>query len=454
MPESRPLPELIERYNRPGPRYTSYPTALEFHEGVGLREYAAALDAAAHRPGPVALYVHLPFCAERCLFCGCNVVVTRKAEVGARHLDRLTKEIKEVGRRLDGRRCLSQVHWGGGTPTWFAPDDLRRLHAEIARRFPVAPDAERAIEVDPRVTTRAHLDTLRDLGFNRLSLGVQDFDPDVQEAVRRLQPFEDTAALVEYARALGFDSLNLDLIYGLPRQRADTFAHTLDRVAALRPERIALYSYAHVPWMRGHQRRIDPAELPDARSKLDLYLAALDRFRAAGYEPIGMDHFALPDDPLAQAATAGTLGRNFMGYTVRHADDIVGCGASAIGELGGAFFQNRKTLWKYERDVASTGLATARGYVSTEDDRLRRRVIHDLMCRFAVDFDAVDPAFPERFADELAALAPLEQDGLVEIGPKSIAVRPPGRLFVRNVCMAFDRYLQRDREKPRFSRTV
>ncbi len=462
------LPELLQHYNRPGPRYTSYPTALEFRSaaegagGVGSAEYSAALAAAAERPGPLALYVHLPFCAERCLFCGCNVVVTKRADVGTRHLDLLLKEIERVGAlirgpgggKANGRRCLSQIHWGGGTPTWYAPDQLRRLHEAIRTNFDIQPGAECAIEVDPRVTTAEHLETLRDLGFNRLSLGVQDFDPDVQAAIRRIQPFRNTAALVAHARSLGFRSINLDLIYGLPRQHAESFSRTLEQVIELSPERLALYSYAHVPWMRGHQKKLDENELPSATAKLGLYLAALERFSAAGYEPIGMDHFARPDDELAEAARARTLGRNFMGYTVCPADDIVGCGTSAIGELGGVFFQNEKTLWEYEEAVQAGRLATARGYASTDEDRLRRRVIHSLICRFELVFDEICPDFADHFAAELAALSPLETDGLVSIGPKSIAVRSCGRLFIRNICMVFDQYLAHGGNTPRFSKTI
>jgi oxygen-independent coproporphyrinogen-3 oxidase len=438
--------KLLERYDKPGPRYTSYPTAVEFHEGVGAERYREHL---ARAKSPLALYFHLPFCEHRCLFCGCNVVVTEHRDVANTYLGYLEKEIATVAGLLPGKGRVSQYHWGGGTPTYYTPDEMRRLHAAVSRAFEFEPDAELAIEVDPRVTTRAHLETLADLGFNRLSCGVQDFDEDVQEAIGRIQPFTSTSELVGAARELGIESVNLDLIYGLPRQAVETFTDTVAQVIALRPDRVALYSYAHVPWLKGHQRKIDASELPDAGTKLDLYQTALHEFRAAGYEAIGMDHFALPDDELAVAAKDGTLWRNFMGYTVQPANELIGFGMSGIGEVAGAFFQNARKLHQYQSAVEESGLAVERGYALTEDDWVRRRIIASLMCRFKADglqgFDA-----------ELAELRPMEEDGLVRIGDGSVEVTEKGRLFVRNICMVFDTYLpgHRERKTPRFSRTV
>jgi len=448
--------ELVRRYDRPGPRYTSYPTALELHEGLGVEAYRAHLEHAARRDGPLSLYVHLPFCEERCLFCGCHVVVTRHREVAERYLGFLVQEIDTVARLLGRGRRVTQLHWGGGTPTYLAPEQMRQLFGALRDRFALDPDAEIAIEVDPRVTTAEHLETLFDLGFNRLSAGVQDFSEDVQEAIGRRQTYEEAVALVEKARELGFASLNLDLVYGLPRQTTASFDETLATVTALRPDRLAIYSYAHVPWLKGHQRKIATEELPASETKAELLTSAVRTLTSAGYVPIGMDHFALPDDELAIAARDGGLWRNFMGYTVRRGNDLVGCGLSAIGDLDGTFFQNQKKLHAYERAAAEGGLATERGYAPTPDDRLRRHVITELMCNFRLRRADVESRFgirfDEAFARELEDLKPLADDGLVEVDEEGVTVKE--RLFVRNVCMVFDAYLSRHRGRPRWSRTV
>ncbi|MHC4952961.1 MAG: oxygen-independent coproporphyrinogen III oxidase [Planctomycetota bacterium] len=443
------LTELLKRYDKPGPRYTSYPTAVEFHEGVDSTRYAEHLDAAAERTGGIGFYLHLPFCEERCLFCGCNVVITKKRGVAGLYLEHLEKEIAMVGERLRRNRPIAQYHWGGGTPTYYTPAEMRTIHTAVAAHFDFEPEAEMAIEVDPRVTTLQHLAVLRELGFNRLSMGVQDFDLRVQEAIGREQPYHMTARLLEQARALGFTSTNLDLIYGLPRQTPEAFSETLRLVSTLRPDRIALYSYAHVPWLKGHQRKLAEEELPAPAVKLGLYTSALDAFREQGYRAIGMDHFALPDDEMALAADAGTLGRNFMGYTVKHATDLVACGVSGIGEIGGAFFQNRRKLIEYERDIEQTGFAVDRGYILTEDDHVRRRVIASLMCSFSADLTGLG------FQAEIDSLRPMVDDGLVEIDGERVKVNERGRLFIRNICMVFDAHLARHAgEKNRFSRTV
>jgi oxygen-independent coproporphyrinogen-3 oxidase len=349
---------------------------------------------------------------------------------------------------------VAQLHWGGGTPTYLSPEQMRRLMGALRDRFALDPDAEVAIEVDPRVTTAEHLEALRDLGFQRLSAGVQDFCPEVQEAIGRHQTHGQAVALVTRARELGFASINLDLVYGLPRQTSASFRETLARVVALRPDRLAIYSYAHIPSVKGHQKKLDASALPSPEAKLELLTLALSELK--GYVPIGMDHFALPEDELARAAKGGTLWRNFMGYAVRRGLDLIGFGLSAIGDLDGAFFQNHRKLHRYEGAAGAEGIATERGYAPTPDDRLRRHVITALMCNFRVSKADIrrrfGVAFDEAFAPEIETLLPLAADGLVRIEADGIAVTE--RLFVRNVCMVFDAYLARHRERPRWSRTV
>jgi oxygen-independent coproporphyrinogen-3 oxidase len=452
--------ELLRRYDRPGPRYTSYPTAVEFAEDVGAEAYAAHLARAAEaRDEPLNLYVHLPFCDERCLFCGCTVVISPERTPLRRYLDCLVREVRGVAARLGGRRRVTQYHWGGGTPTYLAPTEMRELQAAVAAEFDIDPKGEIAVEVDPRVTTPEHLATLRELGFNRLSLGVQDFAADVQQAVNRIQSFETTRDLVAEARRLGFQSTNVDLIYGLPLQQPATFRETLEQVLAIRPERVAVYSFAHVPWLKGHQRKIPEETLPPPPLKLELFASAIRAFTDAGYRSVGMDHFALPEDEMGRAIADGTLWRNFMGYTVRHAPDMIGLGMSAIGDVRGAFFQNRKRLVEYEREVEEGRLATERGYVLDRDDLVRRHVITALMCTFRVDAADVGRRFGidfwETFAAERGRLDALARDGFVKVSDKGVEVVGQGRLFVRNVCMEFDAHLARPgAPEKRFSRTV
>jgi oxygen-independent coproporphyrinogen-3 oxidase len=361
---------------------------------------------------------------------------------------------------LGERRRVVQYHWGGGTPSYLAPDQMRALHAAVASRFRIEPGAEAALEVDPRVTSVEQLETLRELGFNRLSVGVQDFAPEVQRAVNRIQGEQATRGLLDAARRLGFASINVDLIYGLPRQTLAGFARTVDSVVAIRPERVAVYSFAHVPWIRGHQRLIDPETLPAPELKLELFVEARERFLQAGYQAIGMDHFALPEDELARASEAGTLHRNFMGYTTRPAPDMVGCGVSAIGDVAGAFAQNVKKLSDYYRALDAGRFPVERGRALDADDLLRRHVIRELMCNFRLAPRAVEQRFgidfDDYFAAELAELrAGPAAHGFVELGAAELRVTEPGRLLVRNVCMVFDRYLRRKTAaQPVFSRTI
>ncbi len=453
--------DLLRRYDRPGPRYTSYPTAVEFHAGFDEAAYREHLArAAADRDAPLSLYLHLPFCEERCTFCGCMVIITKKREVAAHYLDYLHRELALLAEHLQGRRRVVQYHWGGGTPTYLSVPQLETLQATVARHFDVQPGAEVAIEVDPRVTSFAQLETLRALGFNRLSMGVQDFTPEVQEAVNRVQGEAETRALFERARELGYVSINIDLIYGLPLQTLDSFGRSVDAVVRMRPDRVAVYSFAHVPWIRGNQRRLRPGDLPSPETKLALFIEARRRFLDGGYQAIGMDHFALPEDELARAARSRTLHRNFMGYTVKPAPDMLGAGVSAIGDVAGAFAQNVKKLSQYYAALDAGRFPIERGYRLSPDDHVRRHVITQLMCNFYLDGGEVSRRFgidfDSYFARELQELreGPVA-DGFLEVDGARLEVTPRGRLFVRNVCMVFDRYL---REKtagtPVFSRTV
>jgi oxygen-independent coproporphyrinogen-3 oxidase len=454
--------ELLARYDRPGPRYTSYPTAIEFHEGLTADDYAARLaEADTLGDAPLSLYVHLPFCEERCLFCGCHVIVTKHREAAAPYLGLLKHETELLAERLPNRRRFAQLHLGGGTPTYYTPAQLTDLLRHTLRHFEPLPGAELALEADPRVTTAGHIDALADLGFNRISFGVQDLTPDVQEAINRVQSLEQTARLVEHARRRGFRGINVDLIYGLPLQTPASFERTVDAVAGLGVDRAAVYSFAFVPWVRGHQKKIEKHQLPSPETKVALFALARERFLSAGYEPIGMDHFARPDDELARARHEGRLRRNFQGYAVIPGDDVLGLGISAIGDVRGAYVQNEKKLSTYEESVSAGRLPVARGVARTADDELRRTVIHELMCNFRVDTAEIARRhqidFASYFADDLALLAEHEREGLVRVGPGRIEATPVGELFVRNLAMCFDRY-QREKHaaeaKPVFSRTV
>lgn len=455
------IAELLERYDRPGPRYTSYPTAVEFKEDVNSDTYRKHLADAATRDEPISLYFHLPFCEHRCAFCGCHVVITSKREIAASYLEILHREIDLIADLLGPRTRVQQYHWGGGTPTYLDSDQMRELHAKVTSRFHIESDAEVAIEVDPRVTSREQMETLKELGFNRLSMGVQDFTPEVQQVITRNQTVEQTFELSAICRELGFSSMNLDLIYGLPLQTPETFVKSLDKVLELRPERVAVYSYAHVPWMKFNQRKTEEEMLPSPATKVRLFSEARAAFLGAGYEAIGMDHFALPEDELAVATREGRLHRNFMGYTTKPAPDFVGLGISAISDVGDAFFQNEKPIPAYQRCVEAGDPPTYRGVVLTKDDRLRRDVIQSIMCNARVDRAAIEDRhgidFEETFAWELKQLEVERETGFVEWdeGFSEIRVVGDGRLFVRNLAMIFDERLRRmERDGPVFSRTV
>ena len=413
--------ELLERYDRPGPRYTSYPTAPVWKDSFGPRDYEQRLATAGQRGDePLSLYVHIPYCESLCWYCACSVVITQDADKAKSYVDTLLQEADLAARHLGAtQRRVLQHHWGGGTPTFLPPDECRRLFEGLCERFPLQDGAEVSIEVDPRVTTREHLEALAAVGFHRISMGVQDFDPKVQEAINRVQSFETTSALVEDARALGFDSVNLDLVYGLPYQNETGFGRTLEQVATLQPDRIACYSYAHVPWLKKHQTLMPESALPTAPEKQALFLQALGALVDDGMEAIGMDHFARPDDELAVAQREGRLQRNFQGYSTHGGCDLVGLGVSAIGSVDGCYYQNAHRVEDYLAALDDGRLPIVRGIELTDDDRLRRHVIGELICQFRLDFRAIERAwdirFEERFASELAALAPMEADGLLAL---------------------------------------
>jgi oxygen-independent coproporphyrinogen-3 oxidase len=451
--------ELLEKYNRPGPRYTSYPTAPVWKDDFGpgdLEESYARADALAT---PLSLYMHLPFCESLCLFCACNVSIQKDKSVAVPYLAALKHEIEHVAGLVSKKRPVIQFHWGGGTPTYLTPVQMEDLFAHARERFSFAPDAEIGIEVDPRVTSRAHLESLRRLGFNRLSMGIQDFEPKVQETIRRVQPYEMTRDLIIASRELGFESLSVDLIYGLPYQTAATFQATIEQVLTLTPDRVAMFSYAHVPWLRKQQGAF-ATHLPEGREKFQIFRAGLEGFLNAGYVYIGMDHFALPADELATAQQGRTLHRNFMGYTTKAGADLYGMGVSAISSVGEAYAQNRREVPAYQEAITERGIATMRGYKLSPDDLLRRAVIGRLLCHTVIPKREVERefsiSFDEYFGSEIARLAEASADGLVILDRDEIRVTPLGRIFIRNVAMVFDRYLEEQKtdQKPLFSKTL
>ena len=450
---------ILEKYNQPGPRYTSYPTAPVWKEDFGIADLEESYTKADQLRTPLSLYMHLPFCESLCLFCACNVSIQKDKQVTIPYLEALKREIDHVASRVSGERPVIQFHWGGGTPTYLTPAQMEDLFEYARERFSFAPGAEIGIEVDPRVTTQAHLESLRRLGFNRLSMGIQDFQPKVQETIRRVQPYEMTRDLIAGARQLGFESINVDLIYGLPYQTAESFEATIEQVLTLAPDRVAMFSYAHVPWLRKQQGAFQ-AHLPEGKEKFRIFRAGLARFLGAGYLYIGMDHFARPEDELAVAQENRTLHRNFQGYTTKAGADLYGMGVSAISSIGDAYAQNRREVPAYQDAANERGLATMRGYRLSADDRLRRTVIGRLLCHTVIFKREIDRefgiSFDEYFATELEGLADPRDEGLVSITAEEIRVTPLGRIFIRNIAMAFDRYLreqQRD-QKPLFSKTL
>nr|WP_163501102.1 oxygen-independent coproporphyrinogen III oxidase [Halomonas socia] len=451
---------LVEKYDRPGPRYTSYPTAPQFHAAFAEDDYRTAAERSNHAetPKPLSVYVHIPFCKSLCYYCACNKVITHNTQRAAEYLEWLKKEIRVQGALFDESRCMIQLHLGGGTPTYLSNAQLGGLMAALDEAFHFAEPAQRefSLEVDPRTVTPEQIHELYALGFNRLSFGVQDFDREVQEAVNRLQSEEQVMELVQAARDAGFQSVSVDLIYGLPLQTVASFDTTLAKIIALRPDRIAAYSYAHLPELFKSQRMICPEDMPPPERKLELLELTINRLTAAGYVYIGMDHFALPDDELTQARENGTLQRNFQGYST-HADcDMVGLGITSIGKVGDSYSQNVKETAQYQHRLEQGQLPVFRGYRLSYDDRLRGDVINALMCHNRIGFAAIEAAhgivFRDYFADALEQLQEMAEDGLLAIREDEIELLPTGRLMMRNAAMAFDAYLASSRG--RYSRTV
>lgn len=446
--------ELLDKYNQPGPRYTSYPTAPEWDDTFGAPQLRQVFREANTKPqpAPISLYFHIPFCQSLCLYCGCNVVITKNHEVASPYLERLKCEIDWVSAEVDRSRRVEQLHWGGGTPTYLSPRQIERLSGYINSRFSISPTAEISVEIDPRVTTDEHCRALRGAGFNRISMGIQDFDPLVQKTIHRVQTYEDTKRLLDYCRELGFESINIDLIYGLPHQTAESFSDTVDKIISLNPDRIAVFSYAHVPWMKKQQGSF-ARFLPEGFEKFRIFTHAIRKLTGGGYRYIGLDHFARPDDEISRAQDERTLHRNFQGYTTKAGCDLYAMGVSSITGLDDAYAQNWRDLPHYYEAIDAGRWPTMRGIRVSAEDKLRRSVINRILCHtmvvkseierdFGIDFD-------EHFAAELAQLRDLERDGLVRLNDRSIEVAPLGRIFIRNVAMAFDAYLN----KPESART-
>ena len=454
--------ELLARFDVSGPRYTSYPTADRFVEAFQAADYERALlqrkNGASAMAMPLSMYVHIPFCESLCYYCACNKIITRHHERASEYLHYLEREVDLHTAVLGTGQAVTQLHLGGGSPTFLTDAELRQFMAMLRRNFQFSPNGEYSIEIDPRTVDESRLDTLRELGFNRLSFGVQDFDTKVQQAVHRVQPTEQVFRLMQAARERGFHSINVDLIYGLPRQTPESFDRTLETLVELRPDRLALYAYAHLPERFKPQRRIAIAELPAGRSKLEMLARSLAAMEQAGYVYVGMDHFALPDDALAVAKRQGRLHRNFQGYSTQPDHDLIALGVSAIGRVGATYSQNAKTLEDYYDALDRSQFPVVRGLAMSRDDLIRRVVIMALMCHGQLLFESIDLAFlietKTYFAAELKALRELEQQGLVVLDDNGVQVTATGWFFVRAVAMVFDRYFQIDRNRARFSRII
>lgn len=447
--------DLIQKYNQSGPRYTSYPTALEFNEAYNDEDFQAAANRYPDRP--LSLYVHIPFCHKLCYFCACNKIITRHQHKVDIYLDYLEKEIKYRS-VLFKDRLVTQIHWGGGTPTFLDEEQSLRLMAMLRKHFNVSDDAEISIEMDPREIELDMLDHLRSIGFNRISMGIQDFNKEVQKLVNREQDEEFIFALMKRAKELGFTSTNIDLIYGLPMQTVESFMFTLEKVIELNPDRMSVFNYAHLPARFAAQIKIRDDMLPMPEVKLEILQRTIETLSQSGYKFIGMDHFAKPDDELAIAQDNGVLHRNFQGYTTQEECDLLGMGVSAISLLGDNYAQNQKELKHYYAEVELRGIALSKGLVMTRDDCLRRDVIKALICNFKLDYATFEQDyqidFNAYFAEDLALLKPLVQDGLVEVTNKGIYVSPKGRLLIRNICLCFDVYSRQQARRQQFSRII
>ena len=452
--------DLIVRYGGRGPRYTSYPTALQFHPEITEEQYRENAKASNASGVPLSIYVHIPFCHSLCYYCGCNKIVTRNAERVAKYMGNLYREIDMQAELFDADRKVEQLHFGGGTPTYLDSDELSDLMRKLgnAYNFETSDEREFSIEVDPRTVDADGIRLLWDLGFNRLSMGIQDFEPSVQKAVNRIQSIDDCRTLTTAARDAGFGSVSYDLIYGLPHQTVETFSRTLEQVIAMRPDRLAVYNYAHLPQRFKGQRMINDADIPLPETKLDILSLTIEKLCAAGYVYIGMDHFALPDDELVHARRDGTLQRNFQGYSTHRECDLVALGVSGIGKIGNMFAQSSVRTDDYEEMLESGKLPLVKGLIVDAEDQIRAAIIQSLMCYDSLDFNAVGTQhgidFRTHFADEIRRLQALADDGLIALDDKGVTITPKGRLLLRSIAMVFDRYIDHEDNDNRFSKAI
>lgn len=452
--------DILLKYDRPGPRYTSYPTAPVWNEGFGPEKFKAKIietNSGKELP-PLSLYFHIPFCYSLCFYCGCNSIITKKRGHAGKYISYLKREVENISGRINRERRVVQLHWGGGSPDFLSPLEMETLYGHITGIFTIDSEAETGVELDPRETTFEHLKALKGLGFNRISMGIQDFDPVVQKAVNRIQSEESTRRMVEWCRGLGFNSVNVDLIYGLPYQSASSFKKTVEKIIAINPERIAVFNYAHVPWMKRHQKMIKEENLPRGREKLEILKMVIESFTGAGYVYIGMDHFAKPGDELCIAQREKTLYRNFQGYTTKAGCDLYGFGVTSISMVGNCYTQNQKTLDTYYAAIDAGIIATHKGYELNPDDMIRRHIITRLMCDFELGKKDVEALyrinFDDYFSEEMKRLEPLRDDGLLALHPDRIEITDSGRILVRNIAMVFDAYLNVPGKEMKFSRTI
>jgi oxygen-independent coproporphyrinogen-3 oxidase len=450
--------DLVKKYNVPGPRYTSYPPATKFTDAISWELLSTKIEENNRTPRDLSVYFHIPFCETLCWFCGCTTVITLNHDKGMGYVEALGREVAKMAPKLNRQRKVVQLHFGGGSPTFLRPDEIRRLGEIIHQHFTFSPDIEASVEVDPRRLTRDHMGALREIGFNRASMGVQDFNPKVQEAIHRIQPREMTQQAMDWMRELGYNSINLDLIYGLPFQTPESFNETLDIVLTMKPDRLAVFSYAHVPWIKPSQKILERDVLPTPETKLEVLKLVIEKLTADGqYVYIGMDHFAKPTDELAMAQREKKLQRNFQGYSTRAGSDIYAFGMSSISQIPDAYWQNEKELPKWQEAVDAGKVPLNRAYFVTDEDKIRRETIMRVMCDLSLDFAAMSQKlginFEQHFTKELAALAPFEADGLVKRNPAGLEVTDAGRLFIRNIAMCFDNTLAPAGER-RYSKTV
>lgn len=452
--------ELIKKYEKPGPRYTSYPTAPHFSEKFSHSQYIDEIfkNNGNDSQSDLSLYYHIPFCDTLCYFCGCNTIISKNRERISRYVNYLKEEIELMRTYLNNDRLVTQIHWGGGTPTHLTPEEIIDLKLFINRNFNIKANAEQSCEIDPRELKRAHLEALRETGFNRVSMGVQDFDPVVQKAVNRIQPEELTRKVVNWARELKFESLNLDLIYGLPHQTFNEFEKTVEKIIDINPNRIALFNFAYVPWMKSHMKLINEETLPKADEKMAILKMAIEKLTGSGYVFVGMDHFAKPDDELTIALNEKKLYRNFQGYSTHAGTDLYAFGLSSISQHGNVYAQNFKEEKEYFEAIDKGMLPLQKGYLMNEDDRIRRHVIMKIMCDFELDFDSVsekfDINFNEYFATGLEKLSGMTGDNLISLNDNRLVVNQKGRLLIRNIAMCFDGYIERQEDSNRYSKTV